>query len=182
MKVEAELKHINEDVEGLMVRSHAKGILVLPHQMDMPNIFIKKGQLLGYVLAQGEIKVRVAVPEPDAELLHQRIKRVLVRTADHPDEVVAALVDSDTNTVTRTLPSPALGDANGGRFPIDPSDKQGLTTTEALVLLDLKLPSVMLERVGVRANVRFDHSNLPIAQQVYRRVRQIFLRYFSASS
>lgn len=181
VKIEAELKRVEEKMSGLMVRSKTKGVLVLPHQQDMPNVFVKKGEQLGYVLAQDAIKVRVAVPEPDAALLRERLQRVLVRTADHPDEVILAQVDSDTNTVTHTLPSAALGYSNGGRYATDPSDKEGLTATEAVVLLDLKLPSAMLERSGVRASVRFDHGSEPIFKQVYRRLNQLFLRYFAAS-
>jgi putative peptide zinc metalloprotease protein len=180
-KVQAEIARLEEKMDGLMVRSKTEGILVLPHQDDLPNTFVKKGEQLGYVLAQGAITVRVAVPEPNAALLRERLQRVLVRTADHPNEVVSAEIDADANTVTRTLPSAALGDANGGRYATDPSDKEGLTATEAVVLIDLILPSAMLERSGVRANVRFDHGSEPIAQQVYRQLNQLFLRYFAAS-
>jgi putative peptide zinc metalloprotease protein len=178
----AEIKRLDERLAGLIVRSKVSGYLVMPHQYDLPGTFVKKGAILGFVLNQDAVKVRAAVPEPDVALLTEHLKNVQVRMADHPDEPVYAQLVSDTNTVSHTLPSAALGDRNGGRYPTDPSDKDGLTATEPFVLVDLKLPSIMLERVGARAIVRFDHGSEPIAQQAYRKLRQVFLRYFNAST
>jgi putative peptide zinc metalloprotease protein len=178
----AEIARLNERLAGLLVRSKAGGYLVMPHQYDMPGTFVKKGALLGFVLNQDAVNVRVAVPEPDAELLHDHLRNVQVRIADRPDEAISAQLISDNNSVTHSLPSPALADRNGGRYPTDPADKDGLTATEPFVLIDLKLPSIVLERVGTRAIVRFDHGNEPVVQQVYRKLRQVFLRYFNAST
>ena len=180
-KTKAELQRLEQKLGGLMIRSQAKGTLVMPHQDDLPGTFVKKGQLLGYVLNQNAISVRVAVPEPDAALLRERNSRILVRTADHPNEEVIGEVGADSNSVTRALPSAALADINGGRYPTDPEDKEGMTTVEPVVLMDIVLPTVMLERSGVRATVRFEHGSEPLAQQAYRRLRQLFLRYFAAS-
>jgi len=41
------------------------------------------------------------------------------------------------------------------------------------------LASTVLERVGARAYVRFDHGAEPIAVQGYRQLRQLFLQYFN---
>lgn len=180
-KLKAESQRLEEKINSLMVRSQAKGTLVMPHQDDMPGAYVKKGQLLGYVLNQNAVTVRVAVPEPDAALLRERNSRIRVRTADHPQDEIAAELSSDTNSVTRALPSAALVDTNGGRYPADPSDPEGLTTLDPVVLIDVLLPSVMLERSGVRALVRFDHGNEPLAHQAYRQLRQLFLRYFATS-
>lgn len=181
-KSQAELQRLEEKISRLMVRSQAKGTLVMPHQHDMPGVYVKKGQLLGYVLNQNAVTVRVAVPEPDAALLRERKSRIQVRTADHPQDAVLAEMLSDANAVTRSLPSAALADIHGGRYPADPADKEGLTTLEPVVLIDVLLPNVMLERSGVRALVRFDHGREPLAYQAYQQLRRLFLRYFAASN
>ncbi len=181
-KVSAELARQEELLADLQVRSRARGRLVLPHEHDLPGTFVKKGVQLGYVLDPTEIKVRVAVPEPDAGLVREQLRSVQVRTADHPDEALVARVNSDTNTVPRELPSAAMGDKNGGKYPTDPEDKEGLNTTEPVVLMDVIVPATVLERVGVRAAVRFEHGSEPLAAQAYRRLRQLFLRYFATSS
>lgn len=181
-KLNAELQRLEQRMAGLMIRSQARGTLVIPQEYDLPDTFVKKGTQLAYILDKDAIKVRVAVPEPDAGLVRERLTGIEVRTADHPDEVLVGKLVSDTNNVTRELPSAALSDKNGGQYPTDPQDKDGMLTTEPLVMMDIVLPSTHLERVGVRATVRFDHGNEPLATQVYRRVRQLFLSYFNPST
>ena len=178
-KVYAELQVVEERISGLEVRSQAKGQLVLPHQNDIAGTFVKKGLVLGYVFDKDMIKVRAVVPEPAAALVREQLNHVEVRIADHPNQVFQASMVADTPSVTRTLPSAALGDKGGGRYVTDPSDEKGLTAVEPLVLIDLDLASSALERVGTRANIRFNHGTKPIAAQVYRQVQQLFLRYFN---
>jgi putative peptide zinc metalloprotease protein len=178
-KVHAELAEIEDRIKGLEVRSQVKGNLVLPHQNDLPGTFVKKGLVLGYVLDKDIIKVRAVVPEPSAALVRDQLSSVEVRTADHVDQVYNANMVADTPSVTRTLPSAALGDRGGGRYVTDAKDEKGLTSVEPLVLIDLNLPSTELERVGTRASVRFNHGTKPIAAQVYRQIQQLFLRYFN---
>lgn len=178
-KTRAELQRVEERIGGLQVRSQAKGALVMPHQNDLPGTFVQKGSVLGYVLDKDIIKVRAAMPEPAAALVRENLKSVQVRSADRLDRAITANMSMDTPAVTRTLPSPALGDRGGGRYVTDPADEYGLTAVDPLVLIDLDLPSTVLERVGARAYVRFDHGAEPIAVQAYRHLRQLFLQYFS---
>lgn len=178
-KVGAELTRVEQKISELEIRSQAAGQLVMPHQDDLLGTFVKQGTVLAYVLNANMIKVRAALPEPAAALLHENLTGIEVRTADHLDQVLSANMSANTPAVTRTLPSAALGDHGGGIYPTDPADQNGLTALEPLVLIDLNLPTTTLERVGARANVRFDHAHEPIATQVYRHFRQLFLRYFN---
>jgi putative peptide zinc metalloprotease protein len=178
-KVGAELSRVETEIADLTVRSQVSGKLVMPHQDDLMGTFVQKGAVLAYVLNQDNIKVRAAIPEPAAGLIRNNLMRVEVRTTDHLDYVLNAQLSMDTPAVTRSLPSAALGDNGGGVYATDPSDKNGLTAVEPLVLIDLNIPNTALERVGARAFVRFDHAREPIASQLYRHARQLFLRYFN---
>jgi putative peptide zinc metalloprotease protein len=80
---------------------------------------------------------------------------------------------------TNQLPTAALGDRAGGPFVTDPADKEGLKTLEPVFLLDLRLTSKTLERVGGRAWLRFDHGARPLAFQWQRRMQQLFLKQFN---
>ncbi len=181
-KISAELTRVNEQISALEIRSQVQGKLVMPHQEDLLGTFVKQGELLAYVLNSNIIKVRAAIPEPAAALVRDHLSGVQVRLADHPDQVMIANMSNDTPAVTRTLPSAAMGDHGGGQYATDPTDKEGLTTVEPLVLIDLNLPDTSLERVGARASVRFDHGYASIAEQFYRHFRQLFLRYFNPSN
>ena len=80
---------------------------------------------------------------------------------------------------SRQLPSPALGSVGGGVFAVDPRDSQGVTALGRVFQLELGLPAeVRSSYLGARVYVRFDHGFEPIGFQIYRVLRQLFLRQF----
>lgn len=175
----AELKHIEDKIVGLNIYSQVHGRLVMPHQDDVLNTFVERGNVLAYILNKEIIKVRVAVPEQDTAIIQEKLKQVEVRTAENPNQTITASMGMVTPAVTHSLPSPAMGSSGGGAYVTDPSDKDGLTSVEPLVLIDVTLPNTELKRVGGRVNVRFNLGFEPIGIQFNRHVSQLFLRYFN---
>jgi putative peptide zinc metalloprotease protein len=134
------------------------------------------------VLAPGELRVRAALPDTDAGWLQHSHEAVEVRLADAPGEVLAATRSGSTPAATHQLPSAALAETGGGPFPIDPQEKDGLHTLQPVFLVDLRLPSHPLARVGGRAWVRFEQGGQPLAAQAWRRASQIFLQHFTPAA
>jgi putative peptide zinc metalloprotease protein len=179
-RVEGDLALVEQRIAQLEVRSQAAGQLVMPRQQDLLGSYVQRGTTLGYVLDRGEVGVRAAVPERDAALIRESVLGVEVRLAESLHAPVAAALVRDVPAASFELPGAALGDRGGGPFPTDPADREGLTSLEPLVLIDLLLPEQALRRVGGRVWVRFDHGDQPMAVQAYRRLRQLFLKNFSA--
>jgi putative peptide zinc metalloprotease protein len=179
VSVESELGRADERIGQLTVRAQLAGRLAMPRQVDLPGRFFRRGERIGYVLASEQIGVRAAVPEYEVDLMREATRRITVRLADSPGELLAAERVREVPAATNELPSAALGDRGGGSYVTDPADKDALHTLEPLVLIDVKLPAMNLQRVGARAWVRFDHDAQPLAQQSYRRLRQLFLRHFN---
>lgn len=177
-RVQTELERVERKIGNLEVRAHAAGILVMPHQQDLPRTFLRQGGTIAYVLERQDIRIRAAVPEYDAALVRDETRGVEVRmTGDH--EPIAAELMRDIPAATYDLPSAALGERSGGPHATDPMDKDGLRTRQPIVLIDLKLPATRLERVGGTATIRFDHGAQPLAQRWYRQSRQILLQHFN---
>jgi len=176
---QAELMHIEHQITGLKIYSQVKGRLVMPHQEDVLNTFVERGAVLAHILNKDFIKVRVAVPEPDMATIQERLQQIEVRTAEYPNNIIIGKMGSDTPAVTHRLPSAAMGDIGGGKYVTDPSDKNGLTALNPLVVLDVNLPKTELQRVGGRVNVRFNLGLEPIGIQFKRHASQLFLRYFN---
>jgi putative peptide zinc metalloprotease protein len=179
VSVESELGRVDERIGQLTIRSQLAGRLAIPRQVDLPGTFFRRGDRIGYVLASEEIGVRAAVPEYEVDLMREAIRRITVKLADTPDQLLSAEWVREVPAATNELPSAALGDRGGGPYVTDPADKDALQTLEPLVLIDVKLPAMNLQRVGARAWVRFDHDAQPLAEQAYRRLRQLFLRHFN---
>ena len=175
----AELAHVEERLASLRVVSQTDGTLVMPRAVDLPGSFVAKGTVLANVLRPELISVKVAVPQEDAGLIRSDTRAVEVKLADVPGPSLQGHLTAEVPGATDQLPTAALGDRAGGPFVTDPADKDGVKTLEPVFLLDLRLPSKMLERVGGRAWLRFDHGARPLAFQWQRRMQQLFLKQFN---
>lgn len=178
-KTKLEIARIHESMDALQVHSKTHGYWMINKADDLLNTYVKQGELLGYVLNQDQVTVRAVIPAEDAESLQNNVIKVEVKTASFLYETFSANIANIKPLATNTLPSPALGSAGGGAFMTDPKDEQGLTVFKPLVWVDLTVPDLMTERVGERVYVKFVHDASPIATQIYRYFKQLFLTRFN---
>jgi putative peptide zinc metalloprotease protein len=178
-KLKSELAHNAEKIAALDMHSLVNGKMVIPHADDIKQTYIKKGTVIGYVLDNQQVNLRVALQAPDLNLIREKLVGIEVRTAENPQQLMRAELVSITPSATRELPSAALGDRAGGSQVTDPTDKAGIKALNPIILVDLKLPSAVFERAGGRVNVRFNHGTQPLAMQFYRKAKQLFLSYFN---
>ena len=166
----------------LMARAGVGGTLAIAGAEDLTGRFLKEGELIGYVLPPpGERLIRATVPQDDLELLHQRLRSIRVQIAGYPDHVFTSTLLRDTPSGRDTLPSKALGTAGGGSVATDPRDPKGLRTLHRTFQIDIALPAgIPGDAFGARAYVRLEHEWEPLADQLYRRVRQLLLSRLQA--
>jgi putative peptide zinc metalloprotease protein len=178
-QTEAELAYVDQRIERLQVRSQASGRLVIPHQEDLTGTFVRKGATVAYVLTASEVNVRVAVAEQNAALVQHRTQGVEVRPAEQSTKSFTAALLRELPTVTKSLPSAALSNHNGGEYVTDREDKDGLRTLQPVALFDVRVPDTALARAGGRVWVRFDHGAESLAGQWYWRLSQFVLGHFN---
>lgn len=178
--VQVELARVEERLAQLQLRAETSGHLVLPNQDDRAGTFIKRGALLGYVFKPDDVVVRAIVDEHDVAALQYRVRAVNVMLSENPGVTHDAVPTRSTPLATNTLPSPALGDRGGGRYPTDPKDEDGVKTLETVFELDLTLPAGVTPRVGGHAWVRFYTESESLAARLSRRTRQLFLKHFDS--
>ncbi len=177
----AELVRAQERVDSLFITSNADGKLIVPLAQDLLGQFIKQGQTLGYVVGSTQAIARVVVAQADIDRVRQRLDKVEVRLASAIVNVLEARVVRDFPQASYRLPSKVLSTTGGGSIVTDARDEEGITTLEKLFQYDLRLPLPMsAAHIGTRVHVLFDHGAEPLAQQWYRRVRQLFLRQLNA--
>jgi putative peptide zinc metalloprotease protein len=177
--VTANLQRAREREAELIIRSAVDGRFVAPNAADLPGRFLPKGQLVAYVVEPKALMARVAVRQDDIALVRERTRGVEVMLADWGAAPVAARVSREVPSASQQLPTAALGSAGGGPFAVDPRDGKGLTTLARVFQLELALPAeVHSWYLGARVFVRFDLGFEPVGFQVYRALRQLFLRQF----
>ena len=177
---ESELQFILEKAAAMSVDAFKDGKLMLLEADDLPGRFLRKGDLLGYILDDEKPTVRMAVSQDHIGQLRQHVADIRIRFANQPGREFGAKILRQAPEATNRLPSAALATTGGGRFIVMPGKEDELVTNEKVFLVDLK-PQFEGHEIplGTRAWVRIDHGSEALASQWYRRLRQAFLRQFN---
>lgn len=170
----------NDRLSRFVLHSPSDGQFVLPSAADLPGRFIRRGDLLGYVMHLDKPTVRVIVPQADIDPVRQQTKAVHLRFAGDLASQVPARVVREVPASVDELPSMALSTIGGGEVVLDPAARDRPKALDAVFQLDL-LPTVPTEvrTIGGRVHVRFDHGSEALAWRLYREARRLFLRRFN---
>jgi putative peptide zinc metalloprotease protein len=183
---EEQATHLAEKLEDararkqdLTVISDQSGRFVLDHAEDLPGRFIKRGELLGYVIADSNPVVRVLAPQSDVDLIRQPttiVEAHLIENLEHP---IAVRILREAPAAQQDVPSLALTTRGGGSIALDPSRMQRPQTLFSFFQLDVELlESTSTRKQGARVYVRFIHADEAIAWRVLRSLRRFFLGQF----
>jgi putative peptide zinc metalloprotease protein len=171
-----ELEDARQRLEGLELLAPANGRLALEERNGLLGRFLSRGTAVGYVIAGREVLLRVVVSQDDIDQVRQHTRRVQVRFASDPGEVINVRQLREVPEARRSLPSAALSLEGGGAHALDPSGQQELRSMEPLFQFELAAPASTGWRVGERVYVRFVHTPEPLWDRLRRGVRRIFLR------
>ena len=178
-EAQSRLSKIRGEIRDLTVRSEASGTFVVPTPEDLPQKYVRKGELLAYVLDNQRTTVRAAVSQPIIELVQSHTESIDVRLSENLQETVSAKIVRAVPGASDQLPAKALGTSGGGTIAMDPTDARGLKSVQKVFQLDLEIPAhSKLVNLGGRCYIRFDHGWTPLAVQFYFQLRQLFLSRF----
>lgn len=177
--LQGRLDLFEERFDALTVSTPNAGRLIVPYAADLTGRHIEKGSVVGYLMADDDLQIRVAVPQNMAELVRDSIG-VEVRMRRSPEVAMPAKIIGAAPESQPILPSPALSTDAGGPYAVDPSDPQGRRTLQSLFVFDVS-PTVVANPafVGERAIVRFDFGPEPLGFRIGRSLRQLFLTQFN---
>ena len=182
-----EIKHFvgkhrdaREREEELTIRSAASGAFIIPMPQDLPGRFVRRGELVGYVLERSNVTARVVVHQADVDFVRHRTHGVKIRLPEEVSESTPCVIQREVPAATDQLPGKALTQEGGGAIAIDPRDKLGIKAFQKVFLFDIGIPEYEgLYNPGGRVYVRFDHGKEPLVWRWYRTVRQLFLKRFN---
>ncbi len=155
-----------QDFSDLPCRLASDRGVNLARAQDLPERYVKKGELLGYILSGPPRRVRVVVTQDDSALVRERRAEVQVKIAGRLAQTWPAEVIREVPGGHDQLPSKALSLAGGGPHATDQRDPEGLKSLQRVFQFDLELPeAVGTVEVGTRVFVRFHHHAEPLAAQ-----------------
>lgn len=175
----AELEHLSNKSQSMTITAAKSGQLLLPDADDLPGRFLKHGELIGYILDEQPPTIRMAVTQDHIGQLRDRVIDIRIRLANQPFQEYPAQIIRLAPEATNTLPSPALATTGGGTIRVNSDKPDEMQTLQKIFLVDLKFDPPPDLPIGTRAYVRINHGGEPLLTQLYRRVRQTFLRQFN---
>lgn len=178
---QAEAIRLDARVAQLEIRSQIAGQMMMVRQDDVLGTWLKKGQLIGYVLGSEEFIVRAVVAHQDAPQIFQHVRSAEIRLEERPTDSLSGQIRRSVPAATHFLPSAALADQNGGDLVTDPADPEHLRTLEPVFLIDVAVPDNRIEHIGGRAKVRFSFGMEPLVFQWAHRLNQLFLQHFDGA-
>ena len=178
-RTQAELARTLERQEALFVKSSRPGVFISPQALDLPGHFVRRGTLLGYVLEQNKMRVRVVVTQADVERVRTDVRKVEVRLAEQIDQVIPATLIREVPAASNVLPSMVLSLQGGGLYVLDPRSQDTPQTLERLFQFDVALVDHPIDKIDERVYVRLEHHPEPLAWRWYRNIRRLLLSRFS---
>lgn len=179
IREEAAVARLRERIAHLTLRAEASGRLLLEQPDDLPGRFLKRGDVVGYVVGSYVPVVRVVVGQEDVDNVRLATREVVVKLPQDLSATWPARVLREVPAAGHELPSAALGQSGGGDIVLDPSDEQGTKTLQSLFEFELSLEQAAPARfLGSRVHVRFEHPPTPLGIRAWRAVRRLFLSQF----
>ena len=170
--------------DALQLRAQVGGRWMPSGATELAGRYVKRGDLLGFVVSGPAMLVRTAVTQEDLDLIARRGENaplgVQVRLPF--GEVMAAHLSRAISGGEQSLVSAALGTSGGGEIAVDPQDSQGTKPLHRVFDLELALdgrPRGAATAFGNRCIVRFNLGATPLAWQWLLRLRQLFLAQMS---
>jgi len=176
---ESELDHLNHKSSAMIISAAKSGYILLPDVDDLTGSYLRQGELIGYILDEQPPTIRMVVTQDNIGLLRQGIPEINVRLVSDPYRDYPARIIRLAPEATNTLPSPALATTGGGKIRVNTENEQDMQTLQKIFLVDLDFSPPKNLPIGMRAYVRINHGGESIMTQLYRRVRQVFLRQFN---
>ncbi|WP_038079717.1 biotin/lipoyl-binding protein [Thioclava pacifica] len=182
-----EIAYVSERLEVARQRladmsftSPASGLLVIPRQRDLDGGWLGRGVPIGHVVGGERPIVLVTLRQADMELVSNHLEGVSVRVASDLAAQYGGRLARMMPLSTDRLPSELLGKQGGGPFTLrqNAAMESGPHTIETVFILEVAFDSRPASHFGERAYVRFDHGSAPLANQLARSLRQLFLREF----
>jgi putative peptide zinc metalloprotease protein len=175
----ATLVRLQDEADRLTLRSSLAGTLLIDKAVDLTGRYLRKGDVVAYVLTGAPPLVRVVVPQSEVDVVRLATRRIEVKVPQSIGETWVARLSRSVPAAARQLPSAVLGSMGGGPTTVDPGDQKGLATLESVFEFELELPQQMPhEWLGSRVFVRFEHVAEPVGLRLARGLRRAFLSHF----
>ncbi len=176
-RLKSEIQEAETRIASLEIYAKADGMWSLNKPTDLSGKFIKRGELIGHILADERVTVRGMIPEADIKLVRDHTETLVAYKASDLHQQWSPADWKVFPSTTKQVVSQVLTEAGGGTIMLSPAEAEPTTLLPYfLVLTEFEhLPRV---RVDERVFLKFEHPPEALVYRTYRLLRRTFLTYF----
>jgi putative peptide zinc metalloprotease protein len=185
-RVSAKLERARERASGMMVRSPAEGVFILPAEDDWLGRSVRKASPVGYVVDFSRTIVSVIADQLDIDKIRYDTERVEGRLAESPQTVYPAEILRAVPEASKEIPSLALSVQGGGKVALDPNSKVAPDANkgnpakpeafEKFFLIEVELHGAKARGIGERVYIRLVHKRESLFSRGERFFRRLLLK------
>ncbi|MFT7089642.1 MAG: putative peptide zinc metalloprotease protein [Glaciecola sp.] len=163
-------------LENLTTKSQVKGQLFVIDDDDNYGDWLKRGDVLAYVIGPNRVKINAMLPEYLIDEVRSEV--VSIRLMGSSDLLPIESIQEWRvfPSTSKNVISPLLAEQGGGRIKLDPSQENKAISSYFYV--EVLPKSQFLSYVNQRVYLQFIHEDEPLGYRIYRQVRRTFLSYF----
>jgi putative peptide zinc metalloprotease protein len=139
-RARANLARAERQTRDLVVVAARAGRFVLPDARKLEGRYVKKGDILGYVIAPIDPDIRVVVPQADIDPVRRRVRAVAVRFTEEIDRSLPAQILRETPAALDRAPAPSLTQEGGGPILLDPTSPNHDRPLDRFYQIELAVP------------------------------------------
>jgi putative peptide zinc metalloprotease protein len=170
------IKEFEARISSLVINSQVDGELFIDNEKDRMGDWLKRGEVLGFVVSKEQLKINAMLPEYLIEEVRNEVDsiRLMVSSDLQPLETIKDW--KIFPSTSREVVSELLTEQGGGNIKLDPS--QNNKTIESYFFVEILPKEALHSHINQRVYLQFIHQGEPIGFRAYRIVRRTFLSYF----
>ncbi len=183
--IQSQLERLREQHDQLKIIPAFPGVWVSPQVEQLQGAYVKRGEAVGLLATVDDLIIRAVADQRLGPRLREEVgmgKPVSVRVRGRPEDHFTGRIEKLSDTGGTRLPSVALGSVGGGAIHTREDDPDGLKAAEPFFEVQVNPDGAAESGVtlynGQRVVVRFRLPGSPIAQQLWRSLRQLVQRRF----
>ena len=170
------VKELALRLANLITKSKVDGRLYTNNINDNQGDWLKRGDVIGYVVGENSIKINAMLPEfLIDEVRNEVINIKLMGSSDlEPIESIQDWVIFPSTS--KEVLSPLLTEQGGGELKLDPAQEN--KTLGSYFYVEITPKKELMSYINQRVYLQFIHEDEAIGFRLYRKVRRTFLSYF----
>lgn len=170
------VKELKMRLSNLTTYSEVSGQLYVMDDNDNEGDWIKKGDVLGYVVGENRIKINALLSEYLINEVRDEVKKIRIMASSDLEPIESISQWMIFPSTSKDMISPLLTEQGGGAIKLDPSKEN--KTIESFFYVEITPKKEFSAYINQRVYLQFIHEKEPIGYRLYRIIRRTFLSYF----